>query len=84
MRIKQYRNNEKACVYFCDRRFFRGVMLKGIMEVIDDREIKASIWKDEFSMYYRGGVDDGDFIILRFTAKSGRYYTNFNSEDFDI
>jgi len=84
MRIKQYRNNPKACIYFCDKRFFRGVMLKGSMEVIDDKEIKAQIWKDSFSMYYQGGVDGGDFIILRFTAESGRYYTNFHSEDFDI
>jgi len=84
MRIKQYRNNPKACVYFYDKRFFRGVMLKGTMEVVDDKDIKAEIWKDEFSMYYQGGADDGDFIILRFTAENGRYYSNFKSEDFDI
>ena len=84
MRIKQYRNNPKACIYFCDERFFRGVMLKGMMEVIDDKDIKAQIWKDSFSMYYQGRVDGGDFIILRFTAESGRYYSNFHSEDFEI
>ena len=84
MRIKQYRNNPKACIYFCDKRFFRGVMLKGTMEVVDDKTIKAEIWKDEFSMYYKDGMDGGDFIILRFTAESGRFYSNFKSEDFEI
>ena len=84
MRIKQYRTNPKACIYFCDRRFFRGVMLKGTMEVVDDIGIKKEIWKDEFSMYYQGGMDGGDFILLRFTAENGRYYSNFHSEDFDI
>ncbi|MDR0232763.1 MAG: pyridoxamine 5'-phosphate oxidase family protein [Dysgonamonadaceae bacterium] len=84
MRIKQYRNNQKACIYFCDKHSFRGVMLKGIMEVIDDVDIKKEIWKDGFSMYYQGGRDGGDFIILRFTAETGRYYSNFRSEDFDI
>ena len=84
MRIKQYRNNPKACIYFCDKRFFRGVMLKGTMEVVDDAEVKKAIWKDEFSMYYTGGMDGGDFIILRFTAAEGRYYSNFRSEDFTI
>ncbi|MDR1319656.1 MAG: pyridoxamine 5'-phosphate oxidase family protein, partial [Treponema sp.] len=29
MRIKLYKNNPKACIYFYDKRFFRGVMLKG-------------------------------------------------------
>ena len=54
------------------------------MEVLDDVCIKNEIWKDEFSMYYKGGANDGDFIILRFTAESGRYYSNFRSEDFEI
>ncbi len=84
MRIRHYRNNPKACVYFCDKRFFRGVMLKGTMEVVDDIDVKKEIWKDEFSMYYQGGMDGGDFIILKFTAEMGRYYSDFKSEDFDI
>jgi len=84
MRVKQYRNNPKACVYFCDKRFFRGVMLKGKMEVLDNKKIKKAIWKDEFEMYYKGGMNGGDFIIIKFTAESGRYYSNFKSEDFEI
>ena len=28
MRVRQFRENPKACIYFCDRRFFKGVMLK--------------------------------------------------------
>jgi general stress protein 26 len=84
MRVKQYRNNPKACVYFCDKRFFRGVMLKGKMEVLDDKKIKKAIWKNEFEMYYKGGMNGGDFIIIKFTAESGRYYSNFKSEDFEI
>ena len=84
LRVKQYRDNPKACVYFCDKRFFRGVMLRGTMEVLDNEDIKKEIWKDEFSMYYTGGMNGGDFIILRFTAENGRFYSNFRSEDFVI
>lgn len=36
MRVEQYQKNSNACIYFCDRRFFRGVMLKGHMEVLTD------------------------------------------------
>jgi general stress protein 26 len=84
MRVKQYRDNPKACVYFCDEQSFRGVMLKGIMEVVDDLAVKKEIWKDGFSMYYEGGMDGEDFIILKFTAETGRCYSNFHSEDFEI
>ncbi|MFR4803033.1 MAG: pyridoxamine 5'-phosphate oxidase family protein [Eggerthellaceae bacterium] len=31
-----YRAHPQACIYFVDRRFFRGVMLKGTMEVLED------------------------------------------------
>jgi general stress protein 26 len=64
MRIKQYRNNQKACIYFYDKRFFRGVMLKGTMEVLDDIKIKKEHWKDEFTKYYTGGMDGGDFTQI--------------------
>ena len=84
MRIKHFRNNPKACIYFFDKRFFRGVMLKGMMEVLDDKKIKKEIWKEEFSMYYQGGPDGGDFIIIKFIAENGRYYSKFSSEDFKI
>ena len=83
-RVQQYRNNPKACIYFYDKRFFRGVMLRGLMEVVDDNDVKTEFWKDEFSIYYQGGKDGGDFIILKFTAENGRYYSSFSSEDFII
>jgi general stress protein 26 len=83
-RVAQYRDNPKACIYFCDRRFFRGVMLKGSMEVLEDSESKEMIWRDGDTMYYPLGVTDPDYCVLKFTADSGRYYSNFKSEDFEI
>lgn len=84
MRVAQYRANPKACVYFCDKRFFRGVMLVGDMEVLEDAEYKEMLWQDGDTMYYPKGVTDPDYCVLRFTAKKGRYYSNFQSESFDI
>lgn len=84
MRVEQFRKNSKACLYFADTRFFRGVMLKGDMEVLTDSEIKHECWNTGDTMYYPGGVDDPDYCILKFTAKEGRYYANFNSQSFCI
>lgn len=84
MRAAQYRDDPKACVYFCDRRFFRGVMLTGTMEVLEDSESREMIWQEGDTMYYPLGVTDPDYCVLRFTAESGRYYSNFKSEDFSI
>jgi general stress protein 26 len=84
MRVKQYSKNPKACVYFFDKRFFRGVMLRGTMEVLQDGASKEMIWKDGDEMYYSKGVTDPDYCVLKFTAHDGRYYSNFKSENFEI
>ena len=83
-RAKQYRDEPKAAIYFCDKRFFRGVMLRGTMEVLEDAESKERSWQDGDTMYYPGGVTDPDYCVLKFTASSGRYYANFSSEDFEV
>jgi general stress protein 26 len=84
MRVRQYTDNPKACVYFFDKRFFRGVMLRGTMEVLRDKASKAMIWKDGDEMYYQKGVNDPDYCVLKFTAQNGRYYSNFKSENFEV
>lgn len=83
-RVAQFRQNQKACIYFCDRRFFRGVMLRGTVEVLEDPESKERIWRQGDTMYYPEGVTDPDYCVLRFTASDGRFYSNFNSQDFTI
>ena len=84
VRVGQYRQNPNACIYFCDKRFFRGVMLKGTVEVLEDAESKERIWRQGDTQYYPGGVGDPDYCVLKFTAFSGRYYSNFKSEDFSV
>ena len=84
MRVGQYLHNEKACIYFFDKRFFKGVMLRGIMEVLQDSASKETIWKQGDEMYYPQGVTDPDYCVLKFTAQNGRYYSNFKSENFEV
>ena len=84
LRVRQYRHNPQACVYFCDRRFFRGVMFRGGMEVLEDMESKSAIWREGDTLYYPLGLLDPDECVLRFTAESGRFYRKFRSEDFAL
>ncbi len=84
MRVEQYRKNPKACLYYADTRFFRGVMLKGTMEVLTDEDIKHECWHIGDEIYYSKGKDDPDYCILKFTAELGRYYANFKKENFVV
>ena len=84
MRVKQYLNNPKASVYFYRRGRFRytGVMLKGTMQVLTDQETKERIWRTGDTMFYKKGVTDPDYCVLRFTAESGRWYQDLETESF--
>ncbi len=84
MRVKQYGLNNKACIYFFDKRFFRGVMIIGTMEVMSDQRTKNMIWKDGDTMYYPLGVTDPDYCVLKFSSEKMRVYQNFKSENIDI
>lgn len=83
-KVKFFRENPKASIYFVDKRFFRGVSLIGTVEVLETAEAKERIWQRGDTLYYKGGVTDPDYCVLKFTAVRGRYYSNFHSEDFEI
>ena len=86
MRVRQYKNNQKACVYFYHKGLikYQGVMLKGKMEVLTDQETKNMIWHKGDTMFYKGGVTDPDYCVLKFTAENGRYYCDLKTESFRI
>ena len=83
-RVAQFRRDCAACLYFCDPRTFRGLLLTGTMEVLEDAASRRLVWREGDERYYPGGVDGPDCCALRFTARTGRYYCDFHSENFEI
>jgi general stress protein 26 len=86
MRVKQYQKNEKASIYFYHKGLIKytGVMLVGKMEVLTDQKTKDMIWRRGDTMFYKKGVTDPDYCVLKFIAKSGRYYCDLKTEDFEV
>lgn len=82
-KVDGYRRNSKASVYFVDQVKFIGVSLSGIMEVIDDPVIKRSFWVTGDEMFYPHGIDSDDYVILKFTAETGRLYAQIQHFNFD-
>ena len=83
-KVRYFRKNNKASIYFIDKRYFRGVSLIGTIEVLETAEAKEMIWQTGDEMFYKEGVSDPDYCVLKFTAHKGRYYSNFKSENFDL
>ena len=84
LRVSQYLENEKASIYFYKRgRFsYEGIMLVGRMEVLTDEETKKEIWRTGDTMFYKKGVTDPDYCVLKFTAEKGRHYRDLKTESF--
>lgn len=86
MRSRQFMKNPKASIYFYNKGRFKyeAVMLTGTMEVLQDDDIKREIWQPGDVIYYKQGVTDPDYCVLKFTALKGRRYCDFKTESFDI
>ena len=85
-RVRQYRENPKASIYFYQKKLFCfwGIMLKGQMEVLEDEATKKLLWQIGDKIYYPQGVTDPDYCVLRFTATEGRYYCNLQTDSFVV
>jgi general stress protein 26 len=84
IRVAQYKANPKASIYFCDAKGFKGMMLRGTMEVLTDAASKEMIWHNGDTEYYPGGVTDPNYCVLKFTAIDGRFYSDFYPRSFVI
>ena len=86
MRVRQFLANPKASIYFYHKGLIKyvGVMLTGKMEVLTDQETKNVIWRRGDTLFYKQGVTDPDYCVIKFTAEKGRYYCDLKTEDFKI
>lgn len=86
LRTGQYLRNPHASIYFYRKGLikYEGVMLVGKMEVLTDQETKDRLWRKGDTLFYKGGKTDPDYCVLKFTAKTGRYYCDLKSESFDV
>ena len=85
-KVKQYLANNKACAYFYKRGRFKyhGAALLGEMQVCEDQPTKELIWRFGDKLFYKQGVTDPDYCVLKLTAKSAEYYCDFKIERFEL
>ena len=85
-KIKQYAANQKACVYFYKRgRFkYQGLTILGDMQICTDQPTKDEIWRFGDKLFYKQGVTDPDYCVLKFTCKTAEYYCDFKIETIEL
>ncbi len=81
-KVKQFLTNGKACIYFYKRGKFRyrGVAITGEMQVCTDQATKDEIWRFGDKLFYKQGVTDPDYCVLKFKCKSAEYYCDLKTQ----
>ena len=85
-KVKQYSENNKACIYFYKRGKikYQGVTMLGVMQVCTDQETKNKIWRFGDKLFYKQGVTDPDYCVLKFTGISAEYYCDLKTETVEL
>ena len=50
------------------------IVYTGEMEIVEDEAVKRSLWGDWMLDHFRGGVEDQEYCVLKFTPKSATYW----------
>lgn len=84
--VKEIAVNSNTSVYFYSRKLvWKGCLLLGKMEIVTDMSLKEKYWQNKFkNAYAEKSFTDPDFCLLRFTPISGRFYSWFKPEDFNV
>jgi general stress protein 26 len=82
-KVAQIKANPAVSVYYSRPDEWRGLMLGGTMEIVDDPAIKHSLWQPGWELYYPGGADDPDHTVLRLQPTAATYYHQLNNFRFE-
>lgn len=85
-KIKQYLTNNKACIYFYKRGKikYQGVTMIGEMQVCTDQATKDMVWRFGDKIFYKQGVTDPDYCVLKFKGITAEYYCDLKKEKIDL
>jgi len=83
-RVQQLKKDNRACVYYVDESNFKGLMLTGTIQILQDLQSKQMLWGEGSEKYYPLGVEDPDYSVLYFTAHRGNYYHRLKNTTFEI
>lgn len=83
-KVREIRRDPRACLYFQDEAAFEGLTLQGRLEECVDLAVRAALWMPGWEMYYPGGLDGGDFTVLRFLPVHLRWYHGLRTEEVEL
>lgn len=79
-KTRHFRKNPKSSV--CYYKDGNSVTLVGEVEIVEDMNIKKSLWFDWMIEHFPGGVTDSENCVLKFTGKEATVWIDKNFQTF--
>lgn len=83
-KVPQIQANPKVSVYYCNPDIWQGFTVNGEIEIVNDSELKRSLWHEGWERYYPKGYDDPDHTVLRLFPKLAKGWTGSRTFKFTI
>jgi general stress protein 26 len=73
-KVDELEHDSHVCVSMQSK--FQFVSLSGLAKIVDDRDKIAKLWKMEWKVWFPGGKEDPDVVLLRVDGHAGEYWDN--------
>ncbi|MFX1274497.1 MAG: pyridoxamine 5'-phosphate oxidase family protein [Promethearchaeota archaeon] len=83
-KVKHILKNPIVALYYCIPEEYKGVMIRGHTEIIDDIELKNQVWISNMKIYYPKGAGDHDFTIIQLIPNYIRIYYKLQTHAIDL
>lgn len=83
-KVDQIRANPAMCVCFSVADKFHSIMLAGRAEIVEEQEVKESLWQSNWTMYYPGGPTDPDYTVVRLAPRKGKGWAGSEAVSFKL
>ncbi|MDD3238423.1 MAG: pyridoxamine 5'-phosphate oxidase family protein [Candidatus Gastranaerophilales bacterium] len=74
-KMEQIKDSKHSSLYFYCPKTQSSITLFGTTEIVTDNKLKEKIWKAEWAHYFKKGVEDPDYTVLKFSPVVAKYYT---------
>ena len=83
-KISQIKANPAGCVFYCNCKEFHSLMLAGTIEMVDDPEMRKTLWQDGWEIYYPKGPSDPDYTVLRLSPIKAKGWYKDQAFEFSL
>lgn len=83
-KMREIRSNPNVSLYYCQPEKLHSLLVMGTAEEVADMELKKCLWREEWKMYWPGGAEDPDLVLLKVTAVSAKGWYKESPFDFSL